>query len=260
MKIYVDLVLLLNFFFDFLLLLTVSYVLKRKTKTYRLLLGAFFGSLSTLLLFFPMTTLTLFITKVLISVVMIIISFKFNNIKYFFKNFFYLYIVSIVLGGFLYLLNIEFSYKQKGLIFFNNGLSINFIILIILSPMILYLYIKQYRHIENNYNYYHDVTIYFNNEVIECVGYLDTGNRIKDPYFNYSIMFINKQLVKDTSNFNILVPYQTVGGKGLIHCIMPIKIIIDGKIFKSLIALSEENIKIDGVNCIIPNLAKEILC
>ena len=181
MKIYVDLVLLLNFFFDFILLLTVLILLKRKVKIYRLLIGAFLGSLTTLILFFKVSSFLLFIIKLVISILMIIVSFGFRDIKYFFKNLSYLYMTSIVLGGFLYLLNIEFSYKHNGLIFFHNGLSVNFIILIIVSPLILYLYIRQSRNLKNNYNYYHNVTIYLEKNIIKCTGYLDTGNKILDP-------------------------------------------------------------------------------
>lgn len=260
MKIYVDLVLLLNFFFDFILLLTVLILLKRKVKIYRLLIGAFLGSLTTLILFFKISSFLLFIIKLVISILMIIVSFGFKDIKYFFKNLSYLYMTSIVLGGFLYLLNIEFSYKHNGLIFFHNGLSINFIILIIFSPLILYLYVRQSRNLKNNYNYYHNVTIYLEKNIIKCTGYLDTGNKILDPYFRRSIIFINKEYIKSLREFNILVPYQTVGNKGLIKCAVPRKVEIDGKQFKTLIAVSEEKIKMDGIDCILPNKVKEKLC
>ena len=83
---------------------------------------------------------------------MVLITFNFKNIRYTLKNLFYLYITSVVLGGFLYFLNIEFSYKQVGLVFYHNGLSINFIVLIIASPIILFAYVKQAIYLKNNYS------------------------------------------------------------------------------------------------------------
>ena len=83
---------------------------------------------------------------------MILVTFKFKNIRYTLKNIVYLYITSIVLGGCLYLLNIEFSYKQVGLVFYHNGLSINFIVLILASPIILFIYVKQAINLKNNYS------------------------------------------------------------------------------------------------------------
>ena len=132
----------LNFIFDFLLLLSVSILLRRNVSIYKLLSGAFIGGVSILFLFVNNSFL-LFLYKVIISVLMCIISFGYRNIKYTFKNIIYLYMTSIVLGGFLYFLNIEFSYKQYGIVFINNGLSINFIFLIIFSPIIIYIYIKK---------------------------------------------------------------------------------------------------------------------
>ena len=40
MKVYIDLVLLLNFGFDFILLFATSYLLKRNTKLIKILLGS----------------------------------------------------------------------------------------------------------------------------------------------------------------------------------------------------------------------------
>lgn len=260
MKIYVDLVLMLNFGFDFLLLLTTSVLLKRKVKGHRLLLGAFIGSLSTLLLFFSFNSLTLFILKVFISVFMILTSFGYRDKKYFFKNISYLYMLSIILGGFLYFLNVQFSYKNEGLIFYHHGLSINVWLLLILSPIILIIYIKQNRNIKNHYQHYHQVKIYLKNENIECVGYLDTGNQLVDPYFRRSVVLLNKQVITDTSDFTILVPYQTIGNKGFIYCTSPLLIEVDGKKCDALVGISHEYIAIEGVDCILPNKIGEKIC
>lgn len=65
MKIYLDLVLFLNFAFDFLLLSSVSIVLKRNIKINNIIIGAFIGSLSILLLFIKISNFTLFILKIL---------------------------------------------------------------------------------------------------------------------------------------------------------------------------------------------------
>ena len=68
MKIYVDLVLFLNFFFDFLLLLATSLILRRNVNIKRILLGALIGSLSIFLLFVSINSFTLFLIKILISI------------------------------------------------------------------------------------------------------------------------------------------------------------------------------------------------
>ena len=131
MTIYVDGLLFLNFFFDFLLLLSVSVILKRNVSIFRIIIGAFIGSLTILILFFKITSFELFLIKVYLSIIMCLVSFGYKDLKYTLKNILFLYLVSIILGGFLYMINIEFGYKNKGLVFINNGFSLNVIFLII---------------------------------------------------------------------------------------------------------------------------------
>ena len=159
MTVYIDGVLFLNFAFDFILLLTTSIVLKRNTKIFNLVLGAFIGSLSTLILFINVNSIQLFIIKIYLSILMNLFSFYYKDIKYTLTNITTFYIVSILLGGFLYMLNIEFSYKHEGIIFYNNGLSINVIILFIISPIILYIYVKQSKMFQKKIKNYHKVNI-----------------------------------------------------------------------------------------------------
>lgn len=255
MKIYIDLVLLLNFCFDFLLLLSVSVLLRRMVSINRLLVGAFIGSLSILFLFLNINSLTLFLLKIVISILMILVTFGYKDKIYFFKNIGFLYVTSIVLGGFLYFLNIQFSYKQQGLVFFHKGLSINFIFLIIFSPFILYIYVKQGLNLKNNYSKYHKVKLYFEKECIECVGYVDTGNRVIDPYCKRKIILINRRC--ESSKF-ILVPVNTINSGGVIKCVKLNKLEVDGKLLKEkmLVGFIDKKINIEGVDCILPEIGE----
>ena len=70
MKVYLDLVMFINFFLDFLLLLGVSIILKRNVSIKRVILGSFFGGISILILFIPMNNIMLFIFKLVISIIM----------------------------------------------------------------------------------------------------------------------------------------------------------------------------------------------
>ena len=162
---------------------------------------------------------------------------------------------SIVLGGFLYFLNIQFSYKNAGLVFFYNGLSINFIFLIIFSPIIIYIYVKQGLNLKNNYSKYHKVNIFFKNKNIELIGFVDTGNKVVDPYLKKRIIFVNNNIFINNDDY-ILVPITTINSKGMIKCFKVNKLLIDGKESKEkfLIGVMKEEIKIDGVSCILPEI------
>lgn len=255
MTIYIDAVVLLNFLIDLMLLVTVKVTLKRNVKFYRLLISAFIGSLSVLLLFIKLTSFTLFIIKIGISIIMSLIAFKFVSLKYTINNLIYLYMTSTILGGFLYMLNVEFSHKQEGLIFINNGLSINFIFLLISSPLFIYLYIKSNKNLKANYSLYYNVKISFKDSIdLDCVGYLDTGNKLKDPVTQKNIILIEEKTLKGIihNRSPMYVPVKTVNKNSLLKCYKPKELQINNQKFNNyLIGIVKNKINIDGVDCLL---------
>lgn len=253
MKLYLDLIFFLNFGFDFLLLLTVSVLLKRNVSYKRIFLGAFLGALSIFCLFIEISSLELFLIKIFIGILMILVTFSFKNIEYFLKNMGYFYMSSIILGGFLYYLNIEFSYKQDGLIFYHHGLSINVVFLVLFSPIVLYTYVKQNKIVKNNIPYYYKLSIVYNDKKYKLIGYLDTGNTLIDPYLNKPVCVVNKNIIKDVKEDEIIyVPVTTVSDSKLLRCIFVDIIFDDGSKFeKSLLAISDEKLNMDGVDVLL---------
>ena len=235
--VYIDLLFLLNMLLDFILLLSVTYILNRNITLKKVIYGSIIGSLSTLLLLFKLNSIELFIIKIIISIIMTLTTFSYKNIKYTIKNLEYLYIVSIILGGFLYIAKIQF-----------NNLYV--FILLFLSPIILYLYYKQTKEIKNNYSYYHKLDIYYKNEIIKLNAYLDTGNKLKDPYFSRDIIVINN-VIKNIDDY-ILVPIDTIDNHSLLKCIKVDKVLIDNKVIKKvLIGITNKKINMEGIDSII---------
>jgi len=262
MKIYLDLVFFLNFVFDFLLLITTSYILKRNVRLRKIFLGSLIGSVSIFLLFIKLNSFVLFLFKIIISVLMILVSFGFKNIRYTIKNFIYLYTTSIVLGGVLYFLNIQFSYKNEGLIFFHDGLSINFIVFIFLFPIILYIYIRQIRDLKEQVNTHYRVDLTLDDgKVLKMNGFLDTGNQLVDPYSNRPVILVYTKEIDFSYSKGILVPFSTLNDKGIIKCVkIPLLTIDDKYVFHDvLVGLSTAPFQIDGVNLILHNSYREAL-
>ncbi len=222
---------------------------------YKLLVGAFIGSLSIFFLFLKINSFQLFVLKIIVSIIMTIISFEYRDIKYTLRNLMFLYLTSIILGGFLYFLNLEFSYKQVGLVFYFKGLSINVIFLILFSPIIIYIYIRQGIRLKNSYSQYYQVDIYYKDRIIKCNGYLDTGNTLYDPYFKKPVILIDKRkiLFKLNDEEIIFVPYYTIENKGIIKCFKVNKINIKGVGTKDnlLVGIINSDIKIDGIDLIL---------
>lgn len=253
MKIYVDVVLFLNFAFDFLLLLSVSLVLKRRVSMERICLGAFLGSLTVLCLFIPLTNFFLFMIKVGISMLMLLVTFSFRDIRFFLKNMVFLYIHSFVLGGCLYALNVQTSYRQEGLVFFHDGLGVNILVLLFLSPIILYLYYKEMKEMKQKYSYYYKIRIFLSEEVLSCTAFLDTGNQLVDPYFGRPIVLVNPGCIKKEAEHKmILVPYQTITNNGFLQCIKADKIEIENQVYHHFfVGILKEPIQMNGVDCIL---------
>jgi len=251
MTIYLDLVMILNFAIDFILLLTVSLILKRNVKLTRIMLGAFIGGLSILFLFFNINSFLLFIFKILISVLMILTTFGYKTIKYTLVNILYLYMSSIILGGFLYLLNLEFSYKHIGMIFFNNGLSINFVFLIIFSPIILYIYIKQTKNLRYKYSNYYNIEIINKNKRYKYTGYMDSGNVLVDTLTKKIVILIDKRkLLFNIKEFR-LIPYMGVNGSNMIKVVKIDKLIFNDKEYSNILLGIMDKISLDGVDVIL---------
>lgn len=231
MTIYVDGLLFLNFFFDFLLLLSVSVILKRNVPLFRIILGAFIGSLTILILFFKITSFELFLIKVYLSIIMCLISFGFKDLKYTLKNILFLYLVSIILGGFLYMINIEFGYKNEGLVFINKGISLNVIFLIIFSPIVLYIYVKEMKNYKAKIGNYYKVNIYIGKKVLNLNGYLDTGNTLK--YKGRLVILTN--IKNSFKNKIYMIPYMGASGYGVLECIRVRKVeVLDVGVFEDV--------------------------
>ena len=253
MTVYIDGLLFLNFYLDFLLLLTVVVILKRNVKLFRIILGAFLGSLTILVLFFEIGSLELFFIKIYLSFIMCIVCFGYHNLKSFLINVGCFYMVSILLGGFLYFLNITFSYKNNGLVFFNNGISVNALFLILMSPIILYFYIKQMKMFKSKVVCFFKTNIYVGKKVLNLNGYLDTGNTLS--YKNRPVILTN--IDNNFRNKKIYIPYIVIGGSGVLECIKVRKVEVIGiGVFENVYLGFSKDFKLAGADVLLNGLMK----
>lgn len=257
-KIYLDLIYIVNLMFDFLILFFVSYFLKRIVKIYRIFLGALVGSFSVVFLFLPLSNISLLLLKLLTSVLMILTTFGYKNEEYFKKNFIYLYIISIIMGGILYFLTLTFKYKNSGI---TDNLSLNFIILLIIGPILTYMYLKKEKNYKNTYSLIHKIEINIDNHIYTYNAYLDTGNKLCDPYKKRPILLVYDKKLKFGYEDSILVPYKTLEHDGILKCKKINCLKIDDKEIKSniLVGISNKKFSIEGIECILPNIIKEEL-
>lgn len=188
------------------------------------------------------TSINRLLLELITIILMITIAFKHKNIRYFLTNMLYTYILSILLGGLIYLFNSKVTLN----------IYLNYLVIIILSIEVMTLYIKENKKIKNTYNNYYKVDIYFKDkEKISLIGFLDTGNNLYDPYKKRPIILVDKKYQKEDKF--ILVPYHTINGEGLLKCIKPEKVYIEKIGYKNnlLVAFSSSPSTINGVEVLL---------
>lgn len=255
MKIYIDLVIIINFCYDLLLLMCVDVTLKRHTKLYRLVLSSLLGTTGIIILIIPGKGSIIFLLKILLSVLMIIVAFGYKSKKYFINNIIYLYMCSVILGGFLYFLNIEFN---------TDKFSINYVALLFIAPLILYIYYKEHIKYINTYKYNLMVSICFcNGKTYTCSGFIDTGNRLKDPVTGKYVIILSKKILVNLINIRspMYVMYNTLNKKGLIECFKIKYIKVNDKILTNyLVGINNFDFNLGECGCLLNYKILEDIC
>ncbi len=256
MKVYLDFVFFINFFFDFLLLFGTKKILKKQTSLIRLLFGSTVGSLSTFFLFFHIHSFSLFLFKIFLSCLMIFVTFGKRD---FFRCIGYFYLLSVILGGSLYLLGITTTYDQQGMVFVKNGIQLNLLFFFLFAPIILFSYLFEHVKYRRMYENVYPVEIDFGSKQYKLEGMLDTGNQLTDPFKKRAVILVNCDIKVAKSKF-IYVPYKALNTSGVIPCFLPDRVIVKDKIFTNcLVGMSKEKFCLGGVQCILPNQFKEDL-
>ena len=244
MTVYVDLVFLINLFFDFAIILTVDLLLKRKSSYKRIILGAVSGEISMLFLFINISGFLGLFFKFILSLIMCLIAFGFKSFKYTLNNILYLYLVSIILGGFMYFLYQEFEINAK--------LSVKYLIILSAAPIFLYIYYRLSSKIKNNYNNRYVIAFDYDNHHFDGLGYLDSGNKLISPINGKPIILVEKEYIKDHKLKLLPVPFNALNHQGLVYCFKPNNLTINGKHFSGvLIGISDIKFNIDGCNTLL---------
>ena len=232
MRVYLDIIIFINFIFDFISLIGTSIVLKRNTKLFRIISGSILGELSILSIFIRFNSIELVLMKIILSFFINFIVFGFHDIRHFFINLYYFYLIELLLGGLLYMVKTN-----------------NIFIEILLGVIFIIIFIKSIKKLKNNYNKYISIRLDIEDRTYRLNAFLDTGNKLKDPYLNSPIIILDNN--KFNLNGYILVPYNTCNSNNVLRCIKGSNLYVNNKKVnkKFLIGLSN-NINLDGVDCI----------
>ncbi|MFJ5622198.1 sigma-E processing peptidase SpoIIGA [Peribacillus loiseleuriae] len=201
MTLYLDVIWLLNWFFDCLLLYWTAVLLKRRIPFWRVLAGGFLGSLIIVLSF---TSYHVFadrvLVKLLFSIFMILTVYGFGRFKVFVKNLATLYFVTFLSGGILLGLHYLFEYNvlsgqntmSKGINQFGDPVS--WIFVIIGFPLAWQFSRRTLESIEMtkiNHQQLVKVTVKIDDFICSVEGFIDSGNHLYDPISQSPVMILS---------------------------------------------------------------------
>lgn len=213
MPIYLDLIWILNFGLDTILLLLCATVLKRQFKWWRLCLGGFIGSLIVLLMFTQFSDIMLHpAVKILFSLIMVLVAFGYKRLRFFIENLLTFYFSTFVVGGGL--VGIHFLFDQQYLLVDEMvstqpqfGDPISWLFVCLGFPILAYFSkarVEDMKMKNITFDQLADVKISLNGVEIHTKGLIDSGNQLVDPLTKTPVMIVAATLLEEVLPSSLL--------------------------------------------------------
>ncbi len=240
--IYVDVLVGVNLFINYFLLLAVSRFLSLPVKRLRLIAASALGAAYSLTILLPEVNLFLsFFIKLIMAATIVLAAYPFNGLKQLLRELGSFYIMSFSFAGFM--LALWYFVAPQGLIIKNSVVyfDISPLLLIILT-VICYIIIRLINRVTGRQmsdQILCKIKIDYNGKSSSCFAKVDTGNSLTEPFSNYPVAVVYEESIAslippETSGKIRLVPFQAVSGGGLLPSFKPdlLTIICGKKQFK----------------------------
>lgn len=246
-ELYIDVLFLVNFMMDYLLLLLLKKMLKCTATHGSILLGAALGSfLTCIIVILPISyaVLKFILFHMIVNVFMIRAGLKIKNMRVFVKAYFLLYIGSFLLGGVLQALR---QYVRVGSLFFAIAVGGYFVVSKIWDYITYVQRINQYQC---------RVDLYLGEKTCHVKGMIDTGNGLRDPHSNQPVSILDRGVARQFLGEEKLsqvryIPFHSIGKKeGVLLAMQIDRMCVHGEkdlwLEKPLIGISEDSISAEG--------------
>lgn len=250
--IYVDVLIAVNLFVNYFLLLTVAGFFHLGVSRIRLVGGAAIGAVCSLVILLPPMPAPLsLLVRLLISAAVVLASFGFDSPGFFLKIAGGFYLTSFGFAGFM--LAVWYLAAPKGMVLKNSVLYFDISPFMLLAfTIICYGAISLLNRITGQRqpsSIFCKVTVYQKGQCARITAKIDTGNSLKEPFSGYPVIVAEYQCVEPVIPEGIrsylfavagekraepptglrLVPFQVVGGQGVLPSFRPEKMVIETK-------------------------------
>lgn len=187
-EMYVDVIFLENLIINYIILYLTKRFSKTNTKNINLFFGSLLGASYVILMFLSLPDIFYSLAfKIIISILMIIITFRVKRLYSFLKLLSIFYMISFIIGGaafaLIYLVNFDLKQIIIGALF--------------ISILLIYIgwgYITK-KNLDSSI--IHILHININNIKKDIKAILDTGNTLHDPLSNYPVVIVEYNALKD---------------------------------------------------------------
>ena len=194
MTIYLDVILLENLCMNYIILFATGLIHKVKIKAWKLFVASLIGGIYSILSFAPVLEIyTNFLFKVILSVVMVYISFHPQNVKQLFKELIIFYLVSFAFGGCAFAL--LYFIRPQDILARNGVLTGTYPIKIallggIVGFVIVNIAFKVVKGKLSKKDMFCNISIFINGKEKEIKAFIDTGNLLKDPISGIPVIVV----------------------------------------------------------------------
>ena len=199
MTIYIDVILIENLLMNYIILFATAIILKIQIKQIRLVIGSLIGAIYTIISYISSLKIySNFFLKLILSIIIIYISFNPKNLKKLSKFTLIFYLTSFVFGGvafaLIYIVKPQDILKNNGLVLNSKSLRLIFGSAII-AFIVIIIGFKTVKNKISAKDMYCDIQIKINNKKIETKAMIDTGNFLKEPITNTPVIVVEHTLL-----------------------------------------------------------------
>ncbi len=216
LKIYADIFFIVNLYLDYFILLAVKKFLNYDTKTNKLLLASFTGACFSLVSLLINNLVLNFALAFVIAVFLCYISFYKGDVRSLIKSYICFMFLSFVFSGITLILS--FISSSAVLIGGKPYFDLSVIQLFIFT-VVCYLCTEAYRKIKAGNTAdinYCKIIVEHKGKAYELYAKKDTGNSLIEPFSGLPVIVVEKGIISSVDENIRLIPFSSLGGKGLL--------------------------------------------